>query len=278
MNQKTILYKLAVCFCAGVFCFYTYQLISSMIQYKNASTEYNSLEEQFVTVTQSATTAPSTDKITQTPLETALEEKKEEAPSAKENDTVVPNTPPQVDFKSLQELNNDVVAWLAVPGTQINYPIVKGNNNDYYLNHTFQKKRNMAGSIFMDYQADSNLGSTNTIVYGHNMKNKSMFATLLLYKNSAFHQKYPYFWIVTPEKTYQCTIFTSYTCNIKDGIYEINMPENTFQNYLNKVVLKANYDTGILPAATDKIVTLSTCTNVNDSQRYVVQAILTEYE
>ena len=87
--------------------------------------------------------------------------------------------PPEVDFEELQKMNSDVIGWIEVEAIpEISYPIVRGEDNDYYLHRTFKKANNSAGSIFVDYRNGQYFGDCNTIVYGHNMKNGSMFGKL----------------------------------------------------------------------------------------------------
>ena len=79
--------------------------------------------------------------------------------------------PITVDFDALQEINEDVVGWIYIPGTEVNYPVVQGDDNEYYLHRTFEKKDNFTGAIFLDYLCQPDFSSDNTILYGHNMKN-----------------------------------------------------------------------------------------------------------
>lgn len=113
----------------------------------------------------------------------------------KEKDAVqevakVPKNPEKEDFtidwKALKEKNPEVVGWILIPDTDISYPIVQGSDNSYYLNHTFEKKENYAGAIFMDAGADASFQDRNTIIYGHNVKHGTMFAELEKFKEQAF--------------------------------------------------------------------------------------------
>ena len=108
--------------------------------------------------------------------------------------------PPQVDFNGLKAINPEVIGWIQIEGTSISYPIMKGKDNDYYLKHTFEGNYNAAGSIFIDYTNNSNFEDCNTIIYGHNMKNGSMFG--LLRKHFKDRESVPgrYIWICTPDE------------------------------------------------------------------------------
>ena len=96
---------------------------------------------------------------------------------------------PNINLSKVREINKDVVGWLYVPNTNINYPILKGTSNDSYIKTDIYKRKSSAGSIFMDYQNDSKFYDKNTIIYGHNMKNKSMFHNLRYFLNKSFRQK-----------------------------------------------------------------------------------------
>ena len=90
-------------------------------------------------------------------------------------------TPPQVDWANLKAINEDIIGWIQIEGTEISYPIVKGIDNSYYLNHTVQKTYNIAGSIFLDYRNERDFSDSKNIIYGHNMKDGSMFHVLRNY-------------------------------------------------------------------------------------------------
>lgn len=99
----------------------------------------------------------------------------------------------QVDFNKLEEINPDVIAWIEIPGLEISYPVVQGRDNDYYLHHLITGENHKSGSIFMDFQNQEDLSDRNTIIYGHNMKDGSMFGTLNQYQSQALYRNYPYF-------------------------------------------------------------------------------------
>lgn len=185
------------------------------------------------------------------------------------------NAPIDVDFNELKDINPDVTGWIymeALP--DISYPIVKGTDNEYYLHHTYKKESLFAGSIFMDVKNSKDFSDQNTIVYGHNMKNGSMFGSLKNYKKQEVVDKSPYFWIITPEEAYKYKIFSIYTANVKGSTYTlIKGPGKETINYGNEMKEKSDIDIGKHEfKETDKIVTLSTCTGNSDT-RFVVQGV-----
>lgn len=189
-------------------------------------------------------------------------------------------SPLEINFKELEAINKDVVGWIymeALP--DISYPIVQGDDNDFYLHHTYKKESLFAGSIFVDYKNTKDFSDQNTIVYGHNMKNGSMFGQLKKYKKQETVDKSPYFWIITPNDAYKYRIFSIYTANVDSDTYTlIKGPGKTTVEYGNS--MKANSDLNMGEynfKATDKIITLSTCTG-DSSTRFVVQGVRIEPE
>lgn len=113
----------------------------------------------------------------------------------------------QVDFNKLEEINPDVIAWIEIPGLEISYPVVQGRDNDYYLHHLITGENHKSGSIFMDFHNQEDLSDRNTIIYGHNMKDGSMFGTLDQYQSQALYRNYPYFYMYVPGYIYEYQIF-----------------------------------------------------------------------
>ena len=91
-----------------------------------------------------------------------------------------------MDLPALQQVNSDVIGWIAIPGTEISYPLVQGTDNDYYLTHTWNQNSSAVGAIFMDCRCSADFSGFNTIVYGHRMNNGSMFAALKHYQKAGF--------------------------------------------------------------------------------------------
>ncbi len=183
----------------------------------------------------------------------------------------------QVDFEGLKKENPDVVAWIEVPALQISYPVVQGTDNSYYLHHMFTGESSKSGSIFVDYHNHADFTDSNTIIYGHNMKDKTMFGTLDSYRDESLYQKDPYFYIYIPDYVLKYQIVSCYAGRTESIAYTYGFPEpKDFQEFLNKILSCAGYDTGVEVMTTDKIVTLSTCVNSNRDYRYLVHGKLIE--
>lgn len=184
-----------------------------------------------------------------------------------------------VDFEALKKMNSDVVAWIYMEGQpEISYPVVHGTDNVFYLNHLLDKTYNSSGTIFVDEKNTGSFEDPNTIIYGHNMKNDSMFGTLDLYMKGEAYARSPYFWILTPEKNFRYEIFAAHTTSAVGETYTLfQEPSKEFVKWAKAEQQKSAIDTNpeIVWDQNAHIVTLSTCTE-NDATRNVVQGVLVE--
>ena len=185
----------------------------------------------------------------------------------------------QVDFEALQEENSDTVAWIRFDEPAvISYPVVKGMDNALYLTKTFSASDNKLGAIFMDYRNASSFSDRNTIIYGHNLKvGGEMFSQLNAYGDEAFYKEHPYFYIYTPDgktRTYQVFVAgdqaENYTLEFES--------DEAYLAYLEACKNSSAYQTDASVGAGSRIVTLSTCTNVRDDERFIVQGVLVSEE
>ena len=177
----------------------------------------------------------------------------------------------KIDFKSLKEKNPDVYAYLKVKGTNIDYVVVKGNDNSYYLKHNFNKEYNVAGWIFADYHNSLDQVDKNIVIYGHNTKDGSMFGTLknTLDKSWQMNKDNLDIILITENNVYKYQVFSTYTISPED--YYINTifnDEKEYSKFLNTIKERSNYNYNIKLNPTDKILTLSSCTS--DSKNRVV--------
>ena len=184
-----------------------------------------------------------------------------------------------IDFDSLTAQYPDVYAWIRIPGTKVDYPIVqREGDNGYYLNHTIDGKKKTEGSIYTEDYNNKDFGDANTVIYGHNMKNGSMFKTLHKYKDKQFLLDNSEIYIYQKDRVLKYKIFAAYIYDSRHLMLSFDFEDkNIFQNYLDNVLTKrnmrSNIDTTVEVTASDEIITLSTCNN-NDAQRYLVQAVL----
>ncbi len=185
-----------------------------------------------------------------------------------------------VNFNDLLKQNKDTVGWIKVNNTKVNYSILQSDDNEYYLKHDFNKKKNAAGWIYADYRSDFKYFGTNTILYGHNMLNKTMFGSLpwCLKKNWYTQEENQYIKISTPYSNTVWKIFSIYT--IKPEVYYLMTyftDDNEHQEFIEKLHGRSIYDFNVDVSHEDKILTLSTCSD-DGTKRVVIHAKMVKVE
>lgn len=181
----------------------------------------------------------------------------------------------EINIAALREENEDVLGWIRIPDTRIDYPLLQGEDNDFYLKHTWQKQRNSVGSIFLEHLNRPDLTDFNTIVYGHNMRDKSMFGQLDNYSIEGFWETHPYVYIAIDSGVYRYEVFAFLQAPVDSVTYSIRpQRDDTKQEFIDYSMEHTWIDTGVRPVITDRILTLSTCTGRDYSARNVVQARL----
>jgi len=191
-------------------------------------------------------------------------------------DTVDVSIWPQVDFFQLAQINPDIVGWIYIEGTNINYPVVQGENNSYYLKRLFDGTYNGSGCIFLDYRSSADLSDRHSIIYGHHMKDSSMFSDLVQYKKQAFYDEHPVALLVTPGAYYKIQFFSGYVSDTWSDAWELNLDESGFAGWSNNIQGKSLFKTSCTPLQTDRIITLSTCTYEYDTAKYVLHGYISE--
>ena len=181
----------------------------------------------------------------------------------------------ETDLDALRQVNEDIIGWILIPDTVINYPLLQGEDNDYYLKHTWQGKKNVAGAIFMEYRNEPDYEDFNTILYGHNMNNGSMFASLRRYAGEKYWKKHPYVYLATDAGVYRYEVFSAYRADVGSTTYGLSFQqEETRKEFLIHALENSKINTGVIPEITDRILTLSTCSGAGYSTRWVVHARL----
>lgn len=248
-KKSDVLLTIALIVAIAVFCYAAFNLYHIYTEYKKGTDEYNQIEEMAVT-----------------------ERDADSGEAAGPNAQLKP--PIEVDFDKLKSVNEDVVGWIYVDALpDISYPIVKGKDNQTYLHQTYEKNYNFAGTIFVDYENSGDFSDCNTLVYGHNMKNGSMFGHLKRFReDDRLYKQDKYFWILTPERNYRYEIISAYTTGVNSDTYTLfKGPGEEFEKYLETIKGYSEIQTDDTDLTIkDKIVTLSTCTG-NESTRFVVQ-------
>ena len=244
---------------------------ASLLKEQNAGKVYGEVREEVQTEEPEEAAEPE-------PEEEAEPETEEEA-GAEEAQPVIP-----VDFAALQDENPDIYAWITVPGTEVDYPIVqREGDNTYYLDHNIDGEKDIAGAIFTENYNSKDFEDPNTVVYGHNMKNGNMFRTLHNFEDRSFFDGHKEVLIYTPDKIRHYRIFAAYVYDSRHLLlnFDFDDPEE-YQSYLNDILalrdMTSFVDTSVEVTSEDKILTLSTCYKGMADRRYLVQAVLVSIE
>lgn len=221
--------------CVAVFVYSGYQLLNIYLQYRNIDKAYDALLEEYI----------------------------------EDNDGFH-----IIAWDDLLERNPDVIAWIQIPNTNIDYPVLQGDTNDTYLRHDIDGNYLVAGSIFVDANHSAPLEEPNTIIYGHNMRNSSMFSDLKEYINPEFVKDHPYVYIYLPDGTVsEYQIVSTQEIDAYSDIYMVNLPN--LDTHYNKIMDGNKLD---VPFERDQspMITLSTCAtyDVNNTARVVVHAAM----
>lgn len=250
-KSKNTLSNIILAIAVMVFLFSAFKLVTIFREYNKGEKEY--------------------EEIVQTVI-------KEVEPTVEEN-TEAAEPAFTVDFAKLQEMNPETVGWIRFDEpSSISYPVVKGPDNDKYLKTTFEGKKNAAGALFVDVNNSRDFSDKNTFIYGHNMKNGTMFGQLRKFKDSSFCKANPYFYIYTPDGA--CAKYQIFAVAVvkdtSDTYTRTFADEQAYMDYINYVRSGALFSTDVEVGADSKIVSLSTCTNVRDDERLVVHGVLVD--
>ncbi|MBQ2938189.1 MAG: class B sortase [Clostridia bacterium] len=201
-----------------------------------------------------------------------LEEKVSEAIIVEDIENNITNEY-KIDFEKLKETNNQVVAWLKVKGTSIEYPIVQGKDNSYYLKKNFEKQYNIGGWIFVDYKNKLDETDKNIVVYGHNMKDNSMFGSLKnILKEEWYNNEENYIIdFITEEYTHKYQVFSVYRIKNEDYYIDTEFKNNEFVKFIKTLKNRSIKDFNVEVSKEDRILTLSTCDD-NNKYRVVLHA------
>ncbi len=188
--------------------------------------------------------------------------------------TIIPNA---IDFAALQEQNPDVVAWLYCPDTVINYPVVYAHDNDKYLHHDLNLEYSREGTLFVEAENKGDFSDVNTIIYGHNMKNGSMFKTITEYVSEGFYEEHPVMYLYTPDKRYEVRLLAGCLTDTDADIYTALNDREKVKEALEQFYKKSTFLSEETWEKTEQIVTLSTCSYEYDNARYVLIGKLVEW-
>lgn len=277
-------YKLAAaCLClAG--CVLAGIGIYKYIEEQNAGSEYDRIRNAVVRTGAAPETeaeeagAEETEDSGEDAAKTAAEDTGQDAAETETEDGEPVEIP--IDFEALWEINPEAYAWITIPGTEIDYPILQSEtDNTYYLTHNIEGEESPEGAIFTEDYNSKDFEDPNTVIYGHNMRNGSMFQGLHEYMDRAFFDENREVLIYLPDKILHYEIFAAYLYDDRHLLESFDFEdEDVFGAYLNRIFsirdMNSFIDTDMEVTAEDKIITLSTCYSNESNQRYLVQAVL----
>lgn len=186
--------------------------------------------------------------------------------------------PAAVDFDRLYEISEDAVAWIYAPGTAINYVIAQAEDNEYYLHRLLDGAYANGGTLFADCRNAAAFSDWNTIVYGHHMKDGTMFAALLNYREPGYYEEHPVMYLYTPGHRYRLELLAGCTVSLDDPVYTLPASEQDKDGIVEHVCERSSFRAAVPAEEGDKLVTLSTCSYDYDDARYVVVGRLKEEE
>ena len=180
---------------------------------------------------------------------------------------------------SLKRTNGDFVGWISIEDTNVSYPVVQGRDNSYYLDHDVNRRRSSHGSIFMDFRDDvsdiSGPEGCNIVIYGHMMRDGSMFHDVNLYKDRRFFDEHPIITLEIFPNTYTFRVFSTYVTSPDFDYIQTNFPsKNEFTGFLNEIKRRSRFSSGASLNTGDTVLTLSTCGYEFDNARIAVHAKL----
>ena len=265
MSAGSILRTIILIAAIGVFVYSAWNLYKIYHGYHAANEEYAELADSFTSRPEEEKKADPDESIPVTPPQG-------EAQKEPEGTLIEDADPPvSVNWEELRAINPEIVGWIYVDAEPvINYPICQTKDNEYYLHMTFRRDYLFAGSIFEECMNASDFSDVNTIVYGHHMKNGSMFGMLKLLKNQEVYDSDPYFWILTPKGNYRYHIFAAFDTGAESDVYTLisaGGPEAL--EWEKKMQSRSEVQNSVPLSGNDHCVILSTCTS-DSSMRCVI--------
>lgn len=212
-------------------------------------------QEQYESLAESVQETETEPEITEAETETEPEEEVYQSP---------------IDFESLKQENPDTVGWIRIEDTNIDYPIVQCEDNDFYLNHDFYGKESVAGAIYLDFESQGDFKGRNHILYGHNMKNGSMFKDVNRYKNEAYFKEHQYFSIYTPEREIRLKAVAAYYGEAKPIVRMTKFKsQETFDAFVSEMIKPCRYGEEV-SYPVKSLYTLVTCSyEINDARTFL---------
>lgn len=256
---KAILLSSIFILLLGVFLFSGWKLLDYFLESREGKNAYSKLSELAV----SPVTQPE-------PVTRPHNEPSAPMPTAPTED----KAPVYVDFEALWQVNRELVAWVHIPDTVIDYPIAQSQNNNYYLHRLPDGTYNSAGTLFLDYRCSGDFTDFVSVIYGHNMKNNTMFGQLPSYKKQSFYEQHPVLYLLTPEGDYRVELFAGYVTPSDSQTYRLSYTEEEKAIFIRQAKNASDFQADVEVTPADRLLILSTCAYEYENARYVVIGVL----
>ena len=281
MKAAKVMRSILIIICLGVMLFSLWKLWGIVSEYRASRNAYDDLAGKYVKVeviepelkkpVLSDGAGNDTSAKKETVTEAAEETADETAHVPAEESIMI-----TVDFPTLVEECPDVVGWIYSPGTPINYPIVQSDDNEYYLHRLLDGSYNKGGTLFIDSYNQPDFSDWNTFLYGHNMRDNSMFGTVDNYRQKDYYGKHPVMYLLTPEKNYVIELVAGCTIPADSAVYRMLNTVEDRDALVAELSRSSSFKANVELGEDDKLITLSTCVYDYDNARYVVVGVLKE--
>ena len=249
-KRSDIIRRIILVISVGVFIFAAYNLINIFLAYHKADVIYDNIQQDVL------------DEDSHTKVVIGEDEQEVEIPFT-------------YNHQALLNINSQGIGYIYIPSIDCRLPMIQGDDNDYYLTHTFNKEYSANGCLFEDYRINGGLSSSQIIIYGHNMRNGAMFGKLKNYQDYSFwnNSGNDVLYIYTGNVIKEYKIFSCYISEAISDTYTFNFPTlESMRDYAVNMKAKSMYDTGVDVSTATQLITLSTCTN-DGEQRFIVHGM-----
>ena len=249
-KRSDIIRRIILVISVGVFIFAAYNLINIFLAYHKADVIYDNIQQDVL------------DEDSHTKVVIGEDEQEVEIPFT-------------YNHQALLNINSQGIGYIYIPSIDCRLPMVQGDDNDYYLTHTFNKEYSANGCLFEDYRINGGLSASQIIIYGHNMRNGAMFGKLKNYQDYSFwnNSGNDVLYIYTGNVIKEYKIFSCYISEAISDTYTFNFPTlESMRDYAVNMKAKSMYDTGVDVSTATQVITLSTCTN-DGEQRFIVHGM-----
>ena len=201
-----------------------------------------------------------------------------DTPVEVKDETTMKRTYTEIDFAGMRAVNEDVIGWIQILDSPVDYPLLDADDNKYYLNHTYDRQWSSYGSIFLEPRNNPDLSERHLVIYGHNMVNESMFGSLLEYKNQEYADSHPEITVCMTDRDLTYRVFSAYTAHVDSAAYRMSFSDDaSFMEMAEQMKANSVIAADVMPTAEDQVLTLSTCTPEGAKKyRFIVNAVLVE--